>query len=478
MGTVITSQYDTSNAAALKDRLGAAINASSLMEVIGGTKIGLKDLISDDELSYNNFATKDLIRNSGGSATGTLVGSASIASNEMIISAATGYWSFVPTGMLGADPNIGCIRFKYTPLYSGTPSTDQSLLNEAGGSGENKILITHKKTSGNLQIEFTDSSLVSQGTLIAVSGWAPVSGQTYEIEFNFNSTTGTQKLYIDGVFVGADHATTFVRTATATLTFMGNFGIVQNFKIGDFQRFQSMQHTSDFASEVPRSVSLTKYSTAEESISPVSCASPFCFVMSALYSFAATVDEVNGSVGFIARKSEVDYYHDGSDWVVSDGSLAQSNTVAEISANVGSAIEAPGQSIEFKVIMKSTDGTGTPSITSQVVDFDYFFEVVDPSKCQVYGYVFDNCDPVEGAVVKIKSAKLFDDPNGNFISINEIITTSEEGYFSVFLSKSENYNAILECSINFTDSKGEQISKEFKINVPNASSAALDSIIL
>lgn len=479
MGTIVTSQYNTANAPVLKDQFGLDLNSSSVVEIIGGIKAGLKDLQDPNEILYGNFATKDLFRGNGGSLIGTLSGGASVAGNKLLMNNAISKWGFDPSGFTIPDHNILTIRFKYTPNYSGTPAANQGMYREAGTSTtHNMIEMRHISGSGNLTIVFRNSAGSGQGTLTAISGWSPVSGTTYEIELNLNSTLGEARLFVDGIQQGPTHPNSYVRDNDYIEGFFGSTTLVQNFEIKDFQRFNTVKHTANFASEIPRIVSLTKYSTTEQAIEPIACSSPFCFSMQQLDNFSVVTDTADGSIGIIIIKDGVDYYHDGADWIISDGSLAQSNTAAEIVANKGNLIVSPGQDIHFKIVLLSNDGTGTPTITSQETEFEYYFAPTDPSKCQVWGYVYDNCNIVEGASITIKSKRLFDDINGNFISINEVLETDENGYFSVLLSKSENFDAKINVVITFTDSQGEEIERSFTITVPDLDTAPLDSIIV
>lgn len=446
---------------------------ANLVEVVGG-KAQLKNQIDPDELFYNNFATKDLLRTTGGgSATGTLAGSAAVAGGLLSIPNATGSWTINPQLMLGADPNIGCIRLKYTPQYSGSPGTTQYIYEEKFSSGANRIWIYHN-TSGNLQVEFRNSAGAGAGTLAAIAGWAPTAGTTYEIELNFNTTTGTQKLYLNGVQQGPDHGATFVRTATANLGVIGFGSIVQNFNVDDFQRFGAMKHTSNFASEIPRTVPETTYSLTNPTIRPNTTVAA-----DALAGLSDAVTEPGSdSVTHTISVAGTEKYWDGAAWSDSDGSLAQTNSAAVIAANAAALDISGGATIFPVTYLHSDDGSTTPDIDELTLSYDHFQPQGACNACIITGYVLDNCGPISGAKLTITSDP--DNPfftNDNLNSVNIETTTNAAGYFEFTCVETATANVRLDVLIEYTDLSGDPQVKEFQIIVPNQATATLEDIV-
>jgi len=443
---------------------------SSLVEIVGG-KAQLKDQIDSDETAYNNFTTKDLFRNIAGSAIGTLAGSAAIVGGLLNLPNATASWTFNPQSMLGADPNIGCIRLKITPNYSGSPGTNQYFYEEKQSGGQNRIWIYHN-TSGNLAVEWRNSAGSGEGTLS--TAWSPVSGTTYEIELNFNTTTGTQKIYIDGVQLGGDHGATFTRTATATLGIIGISSIVQNFDADDFQRFSAIKHTANFASEIPRSVPQTTYVTTNPTVKPNTSVAA-----DALTSLTETVTTPGSdTVTYTISVAGQEKYWDGAAWVDSNGTLAQTNSAADIAANAA-ALDISSGAIIFPVVyLHSDDGSTTPDVDELTMSYDHFQPQGACNQCIVTGYILDNCQPISGAKLTITSDP--DNPfftNDSLHSIAEELTTNAAGYFEFTLAETATANYKLDVLVEYTDLSGNAQAKEFKIIVPNQSTATLEDIV-
>lgn len=169
---------------------------SEFVEV--GSVAALRELVDIEEVFYANFATKDLLRAVGGSLTGTLGASATIASGQLQMPNATATWSIDPSGKLpgvgvGGASNIFTIRFKVTPQYTGSPASNQYFYEEKLNSGANRVWIYHN-TAGNLAIEFRSSTGAGQGTLS--SAWSPTAGTEYEIELNVNRTKVLKKFIL------------------------------------------------------------------------------------------------------------------------------------------------------------------------------------------------------------------------------------------------------------------------------------------
>ena len=131
-----------------------------------------------------------------------------------------------------------------------------------------------------------------------------------------------------------------------------------------------------------------------------------------IISLSDSINEpTNTSVGDIVKIESGYFWFDGSNWVPSNLTIAESNTDTEINANLASlnALLNGGQNILIASILKSTDGILTPYIDWEEVKYD--FAVPNDSglnKCKVYGIVFDNNGlPVEGAKVSVDGPDYF-----------------------------------------------------------------------
>ena len=104
---------------------------------------------------------------------------------------------------------------------------------------------------------------------------------------------------------------------------------------------------------------------------------------------AVTSTPANTEVRFILGLDGVDSWWDGAAWVVSDASVVQSNTLAEI--NVTAVLEAAvptGETVLFEVIpiLTSSDGVSTPTLTSIT-----YTGHAAPASCDITGTILDAC---------------------------------------------------------------------------------------
>lgn len=446
---------------------------TDLMEVTTGAK--LKNVIDTDELFFGDFAIKDLLRvTGGGSATGTLTGGASIITGKLDIPAPVGaFWEMDPTSMIGTDPNIVTHRFKVTPGFTTSPPATVQLFIEEDGASKNQIRM-QVVVSGNINILFRDNAGGGQGTLV-IPGWNPTAGTEYEFELDVNSTTGTQILYIDGLQLGPDHAATFTRDTNIDSIKFGAAGIAGDFKIDDYQRFSTLKHAANFASEIPRTIPLTTFITTAPTIIEVGFV-----ILEALETFSS-VETLPGTdeIKFILQVDLTDFYHDGGSWVPSNGTFAQSNTAVEINTNA--AALGTNKPLRVKALLKSADGTTTPTLTSVTFSFDFFSLASDIKKCVVFGFVFDGCNPVGGADITFKADPYFDTQN-NLVNINEEVSTASTGFFEITLPISDfagtDKDTPVDVKISFIDSKNKRRVSEFQILIEDDTTCPIEDIII
>jgi hypothetical protein len=81
------------------------------------------------------------------------------------------------------------------------------------------------------------------------------------------------------------------------------------------------------------------------------------------------------------------YYWNGSAWVISNGTLGQSNTETEINSNLSSFDFSSGHTVSFKTYLTS-DGENTPIVMSQTMEVMSFLpKPAEPTLCHLVGYV-------------------------------------------------------------------------------------------
>jgi len=181
-----------------------------------------------------------------GNLSGTLVGTAVIASGKLDAGAAgVCYWDAVDNGDF---LQTGTIRFKYTPQYTGGPGATGAVIMLRDATATNYIQIKHNPST-SLQVVITDSTGVLQISN-ALGNWSPVSGTEYEIELNIDVTTGATRLFIDGVQFGSTQTDTFTRGAVTQILLGAEQDDAAVLPIDahydDLVIWDTVQHTSDY----------------------------------------------------------------------------------------------------------------------------------------------------------------------------------------------------------------------------------------
>jgi hypothetical protein len=183
-------------------------------------------------------------------------------------------------------------------------------------------------------------------------------------------------------------------------------------------------------------------------------------------SFDATITATGSDeIRFVVLVNNNDFWWDGLAWSVSSG-YSETNTLAEISANIAILDLGDGQPFNYKAYLHSDDGSTTPELEQVEFEFDFFAVDTDlPSQCFVYGNVYDeNNYPIEGVQVKINPTCDVAIYNGIAVSIfdEKIITTNSLGFWGVYLTETDS----MDISYRFQFIDGEKI-KYFKRSVPN-----------
>ena len=194
---------------------------------------------------------------------------------------------------------------------------------------------------------------------------------------------------------------------------------------------------------------------------------------------AITTQTGSDEVRFILNFNSADFYWDGASWSSSDGSFAQSNTAADVNANISSFDLSAGGTAKWKTILHSNSGSTTPSITSLTFCYNFFIpSPTDPSECIVYGWEYDSQgDRLEGATITASVVNSYF--NGNIrISPRRIsTTTNSDGYWEISLIETTSTSESVLITITTSNGNSGLITTTYDIVVPNQISAALSSLI-
>lgn len=337
---------------------------SGKSEFTGG-KVQQKAQLETGETFRARYGTSVNADYAAGSTTGTATGGAVAAGGKLNLKGGTKkYVDYA--GALNADSGqVGSVRFKVTPNYTGPPPTDTQFffsMSQAEGSSNNHIAVGQDAVSGNIRVTFHDSAGTSYALLLGA--WNPTSGVEYEFELNWDLNAGERRLFIDGVQKGSTGTGTFTRTDTGLLRIGNGAHIVggstsfeSDFEIDDLQIFSSVQHTANYTPSVMSDLYVADTITLPQ----------FAHTnLGTILSFTSFVTTEGGTPRYTLRVDGGSYYYwTGSAWATSDGTYTQANTKANITANIGTF---PGASTATTATVRIHTTTGVSASDQTNVD--------------------------------------------------------------------------------------------------------------
>lgn len=294
---------------------------------------------------------------SGGNVTATLLGTPGLTGGELICATNASTGVYYQDALIGALGTVGTIRVKYKPSYTGAPPQNTNIFSLVNPSNNNdRILLTHSPSGNTVRVTVSNNVGTAVHTAVAIgAAWNPTAGQIYEIEMGWNSVSGGIYLFINGVLHG-NLATTWTRGTSATRFNVGataNTYNICNADYADALVFTTLQHTTTYTpSVVP--VPETIYA-ATNVILP-----DFVYAgIGTIVSIDAFATSQSGTPRFISNG----YWYDGADWVVSNGTYAQANTVATVIANIAT-LDVDGE-LDFTFTVAFTN-SNTISLVSNL----------------------------------------------------------------------------------------------------------------
>jgi hypothetical protein len=402
----------------------------------------LKDRRPPNSTFYANYST--INGNWGeGVLTGTPTGGAGVIAGRLFLALGTVRYVDYDANLNADSQQVGCVRInEVRPNYNGIPATTQNFLtiSKAHGDNDNAVWIKHLSGTGNLNTQIRDAT----GGIIASitwGAWSPVSGTPYDIELNWDITTGATRLFINGVQFGATNVATGTRDANIGLFRIGsdiNGADTSNFTMEGILIFSTVQHTSNYTpdwSDIPATIyNITNPTTTYNAI----------IRMDGLCSITETaVKTGSDEIKYILRKNGVSYYHNGSAWTTSNGTYAQSNTITEINTNATTFTTVP-VNVQILDLKHSDDGSTTPTLSNVKITYDFAGSEPTLTEAIIWGWYFD----IAGVALNTKTIKVqvtrwlygtktvIDDDYVN-------ATITDEGYFEVTLKYEDDIPAEL-----------------------------------
>jgi hypothetical protein len=306
---------------------------SNFTEFTGG-QCQQKDQTPSNAQSWATYETTVNLTSGGGVLTGTPVGGASITGNRLDLAQNDLRYVDYDATANADSQQTGAIRFKLTPNYSGSPASSQIIfrIDKAAGDTDNNILIFHT-SGGNLSIRILGSA--GGGIVDAALGvWSPTALTTYELELNYDITSGATRLFVDGTQFGTTQTGTGTRDSNIGLIRIGSdtLGVsTSNFFMEDLIIFDAVQHTGNYTPGY--TLPVAKYVTDIVTLPEMEYTGA-----GTLISFDTFTTTEGGSPRYTLQigRSGNYLYWTGTMWTTSDNTYAQANDVTTFNANVAS----------------------------------------------------------------------------------------------------------------------------------------------
>lgn len=359
----------------------------ALIDIIANAT--LKNIRPANSTFFNGFRVGFNGQYGNGVLTGTPVGAPSVSGNQLNLSGGVNYVDYAALG--NADSaQTGTIRFNYIPTYSGIPGNYQVpiAICQSTGSLVNLVEIFHELGTGNIKVNLYDQTGASMG--IATFGvFLPVSGTSYEFEFDYDLTAGVNRFFIDGIQSGVTNNSIGTRNpATIGLLRLGTDWSISYpavFNVTNVIIFNTVQHTANFPLEIPRAPETT-YSVEDPSIIVGSS-----ITTDSLLGFSeSSIKPSNTDIKYYLLINNAAMYFTGGAWVSSDTTFAQTNTAAQIDTNKALLNLSAGSTFKPVALLNTTTGDATPTLTSVTINYDFVAPTpTQPNECIVDCFLED-----------------------------------------------------------------------------------------
>ena len=154
----------------------------------------------------------------------------------------------------------------------------------------------------------------------------------------------------------------------------------------------------------------------------------------------------------------------GSVWATSNGTIAQANTAAEIAVNVASLTISPNKTVYVRWLMSTSVSNETPELDIASITYNFGGLPSSIATCEIYGYLRNISNvPIANATMKFSlNAKTssYSEANGNIVSSVPVqATTDSNGYFTITLLRSSEFEEDVSYKIEITAANGYVITK-------------------
>lgn len=289
----------------------------------------------------------------------------------------------VCTGIQGlyydiASNTIESHKFKYTPNYNISPLSNVNLLTIYNGTNNNdRFLLTHSPSGNTLRFTLENSiggSVINVDTAVGAA-FTPTAGQEYEFEVVINSIAGTVRLFVDGNLHGTNTPGVWTRGTSLTRFYLGASPAIYNVaqaSFDDYYAFYDAQHTESY---VPGYTVSDFKCLASNVDMPAFVHTGLGSVLSLMSITTIQKEFPQYSIKLNAGNYQ---YWNGTDWVDSDATYAQSNDAATINTNISSLV-ATGITFVF-IRIHFTNTTTSNNVDNLIVNYNgnTLYPITDP----------------------------------------------------------------------------------------------------
>jgi hypothetical protein len=207
---------------------------------------------------------------------------------------------------------------------------------------------------------------------------------------------------------------------------------------------------------------------------------------SALSGFSETASySGSDATGYTILVNGADYYWNGSAWVSSNGTYAQSNTASTINSHCSDSsmgtLLGSGNYVQVRAFIHSATGATSPSITG--ISLTYTFAAIRPSsptQCTVWCYLEDILGNIVGSVQNAYMSVAQKDPfiYGQFVvaPFTKSVAFNSSGYAVMILDETTTPGVPVQFSISYNIGTTSNQINFIPCMVPNSGAVALTSI--
>lgn len=286
-----------------------------------------------------------------GSLVGTLGGPATYdAINDRVdVIGVNAYYEINPTSKFNADARIFTIRFKFIPNYTGNPASLVTFYEHSELVGNQSRFILYHDTASAIRMTVYNAA---GGVIIAGAAFGTLvvtSGTEYVMEMNVDLVTGANRLFVNGTQQGLTNVNVGTHGPVEICRFGSNAG-TGSMTIDDVVIFNTVQHTSNHAGSLPWVYSEYVYNADTISLPTFSYA-----LLGTLQELTAGAIVDTNAPKYIINNGVNDYWFNGALWVVSNGTIGESNFGTTLINNLGSFLPPTlTNSLTVKILTSNT----------------------------------------------------------------------------------------------------------------------------